>query len=1078
MARRQTTESLIQSLPPDQRDIAQRIIDRLPAAQRANAAQIIQNIRERCGTGAADALRHFEGIVGSENFRPIHLGTVSLIVNRAGPNVTATLGEFETIISHEKFNRFVLETVNLSVTRAGGNSHEALRALHFLLSNPSFTERSLNIGLPDTFIRFLDAAIRNGGDEAYMAVRAMASVFANPNFGPDAYTARYARTFGTLVRSVREGSVPNQLNALEALETVLANSAIRPADFDAAAAANLTRIVMQAVEYARAHAGPDAGTGAGSPIDQAMRTLNLILGNRSFHLDMMAENGILTGILNTSENPQDALTQFLSLLRESRHHPYALAAAERLIQERVPPLVALLTINSILSNSALAAVADREDFYARLSPVITALISSPHLSAMFSNTHLQANSMSNRILQAVGVISPEDLVQMAPEAARGFPAMIFLFRVFSDPRTNPAAFDSILSTLQSAGQSADIASLFLAQLYGSASFTPSMLTPEFLSDLRILAGQSAAQNFQAVSGLLRLPNFRPQMIRPDGIIPFILRTSPSATSINAFRDILERRMLTPALDALIRQVYSIGGAEGRFAITSLTAALARSSRIQGRHYPLLRDIITRTGAFADRAIILYDALLANPRFSPLSTSPEFVARFAATITSIASSSGARAGEALTELAALVQRPEFTPEMLAPLADLARRSGSSANFVFSYINRLASQEGVQLSQIMQPEFLDFLFQMGLVIAVHGGRNPEPVHEAFISLLTQMKAQAFQLLDHRDDVLSYLQRAADGAGPMAPLLLRALLPRIHHVELDDEDAGRLGQLMRSYFERLPEAQREDAIEGVGNMFSAITWNPALYDILFDNPELYERGRRLAESLITDRPIAPDVYLNFAYGIGRIGEAQTRALYQSYGMRYFARYSDRMLRQLYASRERAADPSRPTIFVGMPHWDDNGAFYRAGHQLDQLLDTHNVMIFERGDEGGFYGAAREFRRRYGRTATMIIGGHGSPQSIRFGSSMESGMLDMTDAGEILQLRDTLTENPTIILISCSTGADSHAIGALISDQLNATLFAPRVPSSIARYIVGPNGRVAAEYDTSLGIFVEGRDVLSERP
>jgi hypothetical protein len=62
MARAQTTESLLQSLTPEQREVATRILGHIPRTQQAAASQVIQQIVQRCGSGATDALRYLEGI--------------------------------------------------------------------------------------------------------------------------------------------------------------------------------------------------------------------------------------------------------------------------------------------------------------------------------------------------------------------------------------------------------------------------------------------------------------------------------------------------------------------------------------------------------------------------------------------------------------------------------------------------------------------------------------------------------------------------------------------------------------------------------------------------------------------------------------------------------------------------------------------------------------------------------------------------------------------------------------------------------------------------------------------------------
>jgi hypothetical protein len=1084
MARAQTAQALIQTLPEGQREVAQRIIDALPQAQRAEGARIIAQLSERYGAKASDALMHLESIVTSGNFRASHLGTVSLLINRSGGNAAEALREFGIIVNHEKFNRYVHETVRLTATRAGEDTFEALRALHFLLSNPSFTQLSLNMALPDTFVRFLDSAIRNGGDLDYLAIRAMGSMFANSHFGPEQFNARFASNFGTMVRTVREiAAPPNQLYGLQSLCILLGNGSVSPAEMTPEYVQFLSRTVVQIIEYTRAHEG--GGEGVKSPIDDAMRVFNLILGNRQFRLDMLSESGMLgMALSSTAGSPLETLNPFLQFLRSCREHPNALAAATRLIEtDHVPPSLAITVMNSMLSNPSLAALADREDFYQRISALFSILPNSPNLSESFSSflgESEEINRISASIVAAAGVQTPESILLSAPRPLWGHPALSLFCRLLSDQRMTPEIFERIESTLMSSPpNSQDIAVLFLTQLFSNRSFRPQMLTAGFLSDLASLAGRASSQgiNHRLLAHLFSARHFTPSMIRPDGIISHVAGARGEDAALTAFRGILDNRRLTPELETLIRQVYSIPGSSGLGAITRLNAVLTRFDRIQPRHYPFLTELVRGTGIFAEHALSVYIVLLDNPNFRRLMISSEFITRLSGTITRIGRQSGARVNETLMEFARVLENRHFTPAMLEQLELISRICGSSANFVYGYINALASQEGVRFSRIMEPEFIRFLYQLGLVVSRYGGRDPARAHAAVNELLSDMKGDAFRLLEHSDDIFAYIRALAENAGPMASLALTSVIPRVQHIDLDADDAATLGRWMRRYFESIPEDQRADATSAVGNMLAAITHNSDLYDILFDNPELYERGRRLAESVITDRPITPDVALNFAYGIERIGEARVRALHRAYGLRYFARYSDGMLERLYANRERAADPSRPTVFVAFPFHDDNGAFYREGTQLDDLLDTHNVVIFESGSEEGFYAAARDFGRRYGRTRDIIIGGHGSPASIRLGSEMEPGMLDMTDTEELAQLRSLLGRDPRIILVSCSTGQSETAIGGVISRILGGTLIAPRTPSSTSGYDVDSHGRITVEYREERGFFFEGLDVSTGR-
>lgn len=1071
----------ISSLPESQAQAASRIMERVPRAQQEYALNIIARIHERYGENAGDALAHLESIVRSGNFRASYLGTVSLILDRSGPNSAAALREFSMIIDHEKFNSYVNETVRLAATRAGENAHEALRALHFLLSNPSFTQRSLNLGLPDTFVLFLDQAIRGAGDADYMGIRALSSLSANPEFGPAQFNPRFARAFGAYVRTVREQSAPNQLNALESLGTLLGNGAVRPQDITPEIIQSLIRVVNLTIEQTRAAAGPrEIGGGALTSIDEAMRTLNLALGNRSFRLEMIAEGGILRRVIESAAmNEQEALSAFLRFMRASRQHPQAIQAAGSLMSAGRDPMAVLFTLDALLSNPSLAGLVEREDFVARFGALLS--IQSGNIAGNLRSSDSPAASLTRALSRTLRSFDPTVYCRDLPPQLRDSPATGLLALLLADQRMTPEIMDRVMTTLSSLGPKADIAVLCLAQLLNSPSFRPGMLDQAFLDNLSSLANEAAASafDFRALSGLFMLRGFRPSLIAPDGLIPLIIRTR-STEAEGIFRliaGIAGRRPLTPELETLIREAASVRGAYGRLALDAL-GLIMQNAQVTQDTYPILIQIVRSMGDYSEASLLLYNSILSNPNLRPMLADQAFTASLCALLRRVADASGGHARDAIASLALAMQHQSFGPEMMGQIDRILERAGASSRFVFGYLQSLQTTEGVGFSRAMQPGFLDFLCRMGSFITRYGGADPARAHSAFSSLMGEMKADVFALQDRADEIFAYLDAAAGSAGEMSSLVIRAMLPRVHNIPLDEDDARFLGAWIGGFMRDLPDnAQREAAIDGVANMLTAISRNSGLHDILFENPALYARGRDLAESLITDRPISPEVMLNFANGIQRIGEERVRIIYQRFGLRHFARYSDSMLEQLYLNRERPADPSRPTVFVTFPHWDHNGAFYREGRTLDDLLGTHNVVIFEAGTEQEFYQAANDFRMRYGRTRDIIIGGHGQPSAIRLGSDMEAGMLDVTDADELRALRDVLGQGPRMVLVSCSTGADSQAIGAMISRIVGAALFAPREPTGVKRYGVDSQGRITVEFRSERGFFFQGIDVGGRR-
>ena len=116
-------------------------------------------------------------------------------------------------------------------------------------------------------------------------------------------------------------------------------------------------------------------------------------------------------------------------------------------------------------------------------------------------------------------------------------------------------------------------------------------------------------------------------------------------------------------------------------------------------------------------------------------------------------------------------------------------------------------------------------------------------------------------------------------------------------------------------------------------------------------------------------------------------------------------------------------------------------------------------------------EIAGRYGRISTLVVGGHGEAGAIQLGDASETGRIDLSDHDELLALRDKFASRPLIILVSCSTGESEKAIGAEISRDLGAELYAPTVPSSGTTYNLRPDGTISSvTYNVETRSFVNG--------
>lgn len=240
-------------------------------------------------------------------------------------------------------------------------------------------------------------------------------------------------------------------------------------------------------------------------------------------------------------------------------------------------------------------------------------------------------------------------------------------------------------------------------------------------------------------------------------------------------------------------------------------------------------------------------------------------------------------------------------------------------------------------------------------------------------------------------------------------------------------------------------------------------------------WKDGYKVAASLgahADDREIC----INFAYAISTIGEENTRALYQKFGMEYFARYSEEVLRKLAQGN---FGPERPFLFIVNNKEDHNHAFYQDIEETDFLAKHYNIVIAEVETEGEFYERLTQMAETYGKIETLQIGGHGSKGSIRLGVGPEERYsLTFEDIKELKEHRNLFSEKPTIVLASCSTGKNEGAIGAKISEAWNAELFAPKKSTYIIGYEIDEKTGKISEvfYGERSAVFDNGKEKQEE--
>ncbi|MCR4325141.1 MAG: hypothetical protein NUV69_05675 [Candidatus Curtissbacteria bacterium] len=181
----------------------------------------------------------------------------------------------------------------------------------------------------------------------------------------------------------------------------------------------------------------------------------------------------------------------------------------------------------------------------------------------------------------------------------------------------------------------------------------------------------------------------------------------------------------------------------------------------------------------------------------------------------------------------------------------------------------------------------------------------------------------------------------------------------------------------------------------------------------------------------------------------------LSSNFGIYDFGRYPEQMLIKQF---KEADNKNLPYGVVLFPRSDWNGSFNNKWQALrglfESLGDDYLVRVVEADSKIDISRMLRRLDRKYGKNQKIsfaVIGGHGTPTTIQFGdptprTDRSRGLwyrrhiIDTRDFQDprILGLPDYLIKNPTLILVSCSTGFVG-GIGHQLSEMLSATVIAP---------------------------------------
>jgi len=174
--------------------------------------------------------------------------------------------------------------------------------------------------------------------------------------------------------------------------------------------------------------------------------------------------------------------------------------------------------------------------------------------------------------------------------------------------------------------------------------------------------------------------------------------------------------------------------------------------------------------------------------------------------------------------------------------------------------------------------------------------------------------------------------------------------------------------------------------------------LYNIL----KKYDEGRKLAFSLGVYYP-HEEVFFNFAYAIEKIGKEKTIAIYQEFGIEYFARYDPRMLEDLYKKAVGETVDQRPIMLVFVTKSDYNGAFYREREILNPPSKHYNVLVVEVANKKEIPQKAREIASKYGPIEVGLFSFHGNEFGFGVGNGpIKNENLTVLDEELIFAMRD----------------------------------------------------------------------------
>lgn len=223
-----------------------------------------------------------------------------------------------------------------------------------------------------------------------------------------------------------------------------------------------------------------------------------------------------------------------------------------------------------------------------------------------------------------------------------------------------------------------------------------------------------------------------------------------------------------------------------------------------------------------------------------------------------------------------------------------------------------------------------------------------------------------------------------------------------------------------------------------------------------------------------------------IHRLEEAQkgaTEVLFKEFGIRNFARYSPKTLLEQI---KEVKNKEKPYGILLNPVSDHNGAFsdqskdYQMVNDLtDQLSQKGYLLrIIEAETKTEIARHLIKMHRLYGdrhKIYFILIGGHGSENSIEFGGTDPKQILKLPELEDIFlgkriqKATNLFEDNFKIVLLSCSTRREG-GIAQKISNITGAKVIAPNSTASIEKIDVLEDDEKRIDFDVK---FNEGASI-----